>query len=270
MHIYSDNFQDSAENKECRVSLMSRLGDRDDQQDSIDYICNDDGCLVVLCDGMGGHNGGKLASSLAVDTLIKKYTEKKPSEDIADFYISAVQEIDAMVAGLTDDSGCVMKAGSTIVSAVVRNNCLYWLSVGDSRLYILREEELVQATEDHIYRYVLEDKLQKGLISEAEYQKEMEQEEVLVSFLGINGLPKINVNEMPFPLIASDIIIMMSDGLYKLVSDEELKSILSNFKNTDDALNALEMKAQSVAKRNRAIRDNMTIAIIKIKDGGTL
>ena len=270
MRKYSDNFQDYEENNECKIALMSRVGDREDQQDCAGFICDDNSCMVVVCDGMGGHQGGRTASALATDMLISQYEQNKNAEYIPDFFISSSQYIDGEVAKLKDSSGNVMMAGSTMVSAIVRNKCLYWLSVGDSRLYILRNNELVQATEDHVYASVLEEKKRSGLISQDEYEKEMKQGEALVSFLGINGLPKISVNEAPFMLLEGDIVVLMSDGLYKVVPDEEIKSILLNFSNIEDALNALEMKARSIAKRNYISRDNMTVAIIKIKEGATI
>ena len=103
------------------------------------------------------------------------------------------------------------------------------------------------------------------MIDELEYQSKSLQGEALISFLGVNGLPKIDTNDNPFTLIKDDKILLMSDGLYKLVSNDEIGRILSNFTNIEDALNALELKAQKVSKTSKISRDNMTVALIKIK-----
>ena len=66
-------------------------------------------------------------------------------------------------------------------------------------------------------------------------------------------------------LIKEDKILLMSDGLYKLVSNDEIKRILSNFSNIEDALKALEIKAQKAARSKNVNRDNMTVALVKIK-----
>lgn len=265
MQNHKDNFQTYDENSLFEVAMISVLGDRDEQQDSVGYEIKPDEGLVVICDGMGGHNGGKLASSIAVDMLIKRYLEVYPTHNINNVLIDAVEEIDHKIAGLSDDSGKPMQAGSTIVTVSIRGKSLYWVSVGDSRIYLFRNGELVQATKDHIYQSVLDEKKEKGLINDIDYQTKSQQGEALVSFLGVNGITKVDTNDSPFPLAKDDKILLMSDGLYKLVTNDEIGRILSNFSNIEDALKALDLKAKKAAKNFNISRDNMTVALIKIK-----
>ena len=265
MQNHKDNFQIYDENSLFEIAVTSVIGEREEQQDSFGYEIKPDEGIVVICDGMGGHNGGKLASSIAVDMLIRKYSEVYPIHNVHSVLIDTIEEADRRIASLADESGNYLQAGSTVVIAFIRGKTLHWISVGDSRIYLYRNGELVQATEDHVYQTILDKKKDQGLIDELEYQSKSLQGEALISFLGVNGLPKIDTNDNPFTLIKDDKILLMSDGLYKLVSNDEIGRILSNFTNIEDALNALELKAQKVSKTSKISRDNMTVALIKIK-----
>jgi len=107
--------------------------------------------------------------------------------------------------------------------------------------------------------------LETGQISEEKYRSESEERgEALVSFLGVGGLEVIDRNEIPFELEKNDKILLASDGLYKIISEEEISKILENFSNLNDALGALELRAAREAKKNNITRDNMTMALIKI------
>ncbi len=265
MQNHKDNFQIYDENSLFELSVISVIGDREEQQDNVGYEIKPDEGLVVICDGMGGHNGGKLASSIAVDSLIKRYLEMYPAHNMHNIIIDSIKNIDHKIATLTDNSGKSMQAGSTIVTVLISGHSLHWVSVGDSRIYLFRNDELVQATEDHIYQSVLDAKKERGMIDDLEYQTQSRQGEALISFLGVNDLPLIDTNDHPFTLMKDDKILLMSDGLYKLVSHDEILRILSNFSNIEDALKALDIKAKKAAKNQNAKRDNMTVALIKIK-----
>ena len=263
MISHKDQYNIHDENAVMEIVLQSVVGGREDQQDSSGYELKDEEGIVVLCDGMGGHEGGKAASTIAVEYFLNGYSEAYPCENPHALLVDLANESDTKIASLKKSDGTPMKAGSTIVSIFIRNDELYWLSVGDSRVYILRGEEFVQVTTDHIYRKVLEVQRENEEISEEEFAEELGKGEALVSFLGRNGLPYIDANDVTFKTMPGDKIILMSDGLYKLVSDESIQTILQNFGNIEEAIQALELKAQKNGKNVN--RDNTTIVIIRIK-----
>ena len=241
------------------------LGDRDDQQDCFGYSLKQGEGLIVVCDGMGGHEGGRLASSVAVNRMISSYDETYPHADAGSFLLGEVHKADKDVYQLAREDGTLLRAGTTISAVLVKDRKLSWVSVGDSRIYLLRDEEFVQITQDHNYRLALDEHLAAGAIGEEEYQRELARGEALISFLGIGELKIIDINTVPFELQKDDRIVLMSDGLYKLASDDEILRILLNFTNISDALQALEMKAKKKAKYATVKRDNMTVALVRIK-----
>lgn len=253
------------ENTAFQFTALSIIGDREEQQDSIGYLLKNDEGLVVVCDGMGGHKGGKIASDLAVQVFIECYSNNCFDCYNSDGLIEAAHRADEMISQLKDQYGDFLKAGSTLVSILIKNKKLLWCSVGDSRAYLIRNSEMVQLTQDHNYHTVLVEKFNAGLIDTIQFEKEDERGEALISFLGIGNLRLIDYNITPFELQKDDKIIIMTDGLYKIVNDSEIARILDNFNNIDETVLALEMKAKKNTKNLQFSRDNMTIAVIKIK-----
>ena len=133
---------------------MTLLGDRKEQQDSIGFEVNSDCAFAVLCDGMGGQNGGKLASRLAVNFFVSQFQKNTQCSNVALFLCNNVIDINKIVKQMSR-SEKLENAGTTLVSVIVERDKLYWCSVGDSRAYILRNEILVQLTQDQNYRSVL-------------------------------------------------------------------------------------------------------------------
>ena len=265
MQNYKGNNSIIDGNSAFSIAIMTTFGDRTDQQDCFGYsLKNYEGCITI-CDGMGGHNGGWFASSIAVESFITKYESVYPLIDPNGFLINCAKESDARIFALSDTEGKRLGAGSTVVSIIIKDGQLYWCSVGDSRAYLLRGGEFVQFTKDLNYRTVINEKLNAGLITEQDFNKEKKKGEALISFLGIGSLSLIDFNEAPLDLKSKDKIIIMSDGLYKLLPDKEIQEIVENFTNGEEALRALENKANKAAKAKAVSRDNMTVGLITMK-----
>lgn len=265
--IYQDNnLQISDECAAFELAAFTTIGDRKNQQDCFGYYLNNNNGIAVLCDGMGGHNEGAFASSTAAECFISRFAGRNENEPEITFMQKVIREANDIVCKAEDESGNLLNAGTTAVSVIISGKKLYWCSAGDSRAYLYRKSEFVQFTQDHNYRTVLDENRRTGIISEKEYIQEYPMADSLISYVGIDNLELVDYNDTPLNLEADDKIIIMSDGLYKLVSDKELCTLLENFGNISDALNVIEARTRSNAKETRALRDNMTVIIIKIKD----
>lgn len=261
MRFLQDNFQSYNENNRIELSIGSIIGDRETQQDSVGESILEDSGIVVVCDGMGGHAGGKQASSLAVDMFLKNLQNFRG--DFTTKALSVLDNIDSAVMNLRDDYGVLMKAGTTLAAAFIDERTLHWVSVGDSRIYIIRGKEMVQVTKDHNYRLRLDNWLKEGKISEQEYRQKIAEGEVLISFLGVGGVELIDVNSTPFILYPEDIVLLTTDGLCKVLGDEMIHQIISDLKNVKEASKVLMRRAQEEAI-GRSL-DNTTFAMIKMK-----
>ena len=264
MMIEKDNFMVKQSNPYLRWCIYSTQGDRDDQQDSAGYLIGDKASLVVICDGMGGHRGGKLASSIGIKSMISAFEGEEEKENVQDLFLQTVKEIDQTISDLKDEEDKPLQAGTTMVSVYICERTISWVSVGDSRLYLVRGEEMVQITKDHTYALALRENQEAGLISDSFYAQQYSSADALISFLGVDGLPVIDSNVEPFALRSGDRLLLMSDGLYKYVSDESMHRILARCKDADEAVRAMDCEAERGAEKKRILRDNMTVAIIEI------
>ncbi len=203
------------------------IGARSIQQDAFGFSDKDDtpfvahgGVLAVVADGMGGMSHGGEASHLTVKIFLQCYMAKHSDEAIPMAMLRSLQEANQAVVSLSHDVGEV-NVGTTLVAAVVHDDALHWVSVGDSRLYLLRQGKLTQLTQDHVFSVELERDAANGLISLEEAQNHPERA-ALTSYLGLPELDLIDQNPEPFTLLAGDQILLCSDGLYAAVDRIEM------------------------------------------------
>ncbi len=262
MEFNNDNYGFYDENSAFEVSVRSIIGTREDQQDSAALDMKYDSGVVVLCDGMGGHSGGKLASTLAVRKTVEEF-EKSSNIAIPDRLLKLLDSIDSDVYNLKDNDGTPLKAGTTYTAVYILKKTLFWASVGDSRIYIFRGGESACVTKDHNYKLKLDEQLAENKISLDDYRSKIADGQALISYIGIGGLELIDINRESFAVYKNDKILLMTDGLYKALNESTVSNIISNFKNISEATDALIKKAERAARNG--FLDNTTIALIKIK-----
>ena len=252
-------------NKSFELRIVTVPGDRPEQQDSFGYQLHTNEGLVILCDGMGGLSGGSRASDLAVTRILDTYDQRYPSYDPETLLKEAVVMADADVAALKGADGRALGAGSTCVAVIIKERKLFWNSVGDSRAYLFRNGEFEQFTLDHTYDTVLKEQINAGEITEKEYEGELKNAEKLVSYLGLGNLDLMDYNSTPLALKENDRILIVTDGLYKLLDKDEIGRIMDNFADPGELADVLEARAKAKARREMYKRDNTTIIVIQIK-----
>lgn len=244
------------------MGMSSIIGTRKYQQDSIyGKVYQNMRALAVICDGMGGMNGGEIASKTAVDTLVHDFNRDINISNIPDFFKKEAIKLDECVTELEDEYGNPLGGGSTIVSIIANGNELYWLSVGDSRIYIIRNHEIKAVNQDHNFRMQLDAMLAAGKITAEEYKQEEHQAEALISFLGIGGLSLMETNVKPFTLKMNDIVLLCSDGLYKRLSNKEILKIIED--NSYDMQKAAVTLTDIVMQKTERNQDNTSVALLK-------
>ncbi|MDR2591049.1 MAG: SpoIIE family protein phosphatase [Oscillospiraceae bacterium] len=241
-----------------KILSKSILGTRDEQQDAYYANSSDGRTFAVVCDGMGGSLGGAAASSTAVTKIRELVSSKKPDETYPMFFIRVIDILDEEIVMLQKQKN-TKGAGTTIVAVIIENKELHWLSVGDSRLYIIRQNEIAKVTRDHNYALSLEhfynDEHNSSVILKEEQRKD-----ALISFIGIGGVKIFDVNNTAFSLIDNDIILLTTDGLTNLVNDDEIYQILIN-ENINSSFEKLFELAES---RANGVQDNTTCVLIKV------
>lgn len=257
--------------KKVHIGSSSVIGRRSEQQDAIRtddfyaYVENER-AICVLCDGMGGLNGGARASALCTAIVHNAFHKDEAISDFPAFFRAVIRRADEEVRAMkTEDGAKALGAGTTMVSVVIDGDQMYWASVGDSRIYIIRAQEIVCITADHNYYMLLNEKVKNGELSQEEADSNPKKE-ALISYIGIGGVRYIDMNKVAFGLCDGDCIVMCSDGLYRSVTEEEIKSVLNCFsEDVQEAAEALTTLALSKELRNQ---DNTSVVVIQFQNQG--
>ena len=214
--------------------------------------------LMVVADGMGGHAAGEVASSLAVDEVVRLITAAASPNLEGQAYLKflgeAIQKANATVFQAGQDAD-KRGMGTTCTVAVVRGDQLYVSHVGDSRAYLLRAESLHQITEDHSW---VEQQVELGMLSREEARNHPDRN-VITRAVGLEE--KVTVDGYLVPLADQDILLLCSDGLTTMIEDAEIGVILSA-NQPDDACTALIKAANS-----QGGHDNSTVVVARVIGG---
>ncbi len=265
MIMTKDNDFSYRENDICALATVSVIGDRKTQEDCFGHKTNEQSLLLCVCDGMGGYTGGSAASKIAVETILNDFAEQRVVDDPATLLGRLTKSANDAVSSLHKTNEDVPNAGSTMVLIYIADNLLYWSAVGDSRLYIWRKGEFIQTTKDQNYHTVLKEKRSAGEISEDEFVQGQARGDALVNYLGIGTLSLVDYNKEPLKLKSGDQLLICTDGLYRILSDEEISGILSSENDAKTTLQMIEFSVRKKAGENNKRRDNMTVSLIKIK-----
>ncbi len=208
------------------------IGSRRHQQDCYGFSDAGDlkffahgGLLAVLCDGMGGMERGDLASQTAVRALLDAYALKTPGESIPDALERGVHEANRRVLAIARELGSGEGVGTTLVAAVLHRESLYFISVGDSGLFLMSGRQLQVINRPHVYANLLDQAVARGAMPLEQAQSHPERES-LTSFIGISTLREIDRNIEPWPLRLGDTVLLASDGMFKTLPFAEIQACL--------------------------------------------
>lgn len=217
--------------KESMIFTASsqRIGTRAYQQDRCFSAADESGSSAIglVCDGMGGMEAGEKASQMALEQFIEDYDNQ--DQDIDNYYEFLFEEmktIDRRVADLKSDDGRSLDTGTTLAAAIIKDGYAQWVSVGDSKIFIVRGEEMASLVREHNYLMVLNYRLKKGSISMEDYEREIPYGAGLISYIGMGNVSLIEANRDPFRLRDRDLIMISSDGLTNALTEDQILSII--------------------------------------------
>lgn len=195
------------------IYQTSHQGSRKKNEDRMGYSHTDESILLVVADGMGGHPEGQKAAQLAVDTLGQLFQKSaKPRiNDVAVFLESALLTAHREILRYAIDHEMPDSPRTTLVAAVVQDGKIQWIHCGDSRLYFMRNQNIVARTRDHSYSE-LQDSVMPEKVNNAINRN------ILFTCLGSPARPIYNLSEA-YNLDIHDRILLCSDGLWSAVDD---------------------------------------------------
>jgi protein phosphatase len=178
------------------------------------------GRLAVIADGMGGHQGGEVASRIAAEHVRDTYLAF-PANDPRESLIAAFHAAHTAIQEYGRENPGFEGMGTTCTCAVVKDGHLYYGHVGDSRLYLIRNNAITLLTEDHSYVQKL---VRKGMITSEEAAVHPDRN-ILTAALGMPAAVPADFSSAPMALYSGDVLLLCTDGLHGLVSDHEMLSL---------------------------------------------
>jgi PPM family protein phosphatase len=211
------------------------------------------GRLAVIADGMGGHEGGQEASRLAVETVREVYDQAFHDDPQAALF-EAFAAAHARIQEYAEQHPVFQGMGTTCTAVVVRDRQLYFAHVGDSRLYLIRDARILRLTRDHSYVGRL---VESGIVR-AEDAEKHPQRHILTAALGAGREVAVDGADESLPLLEADDLLLCTDGLWGVVTEEELETTVSA--NTPAESCAILVKLA----RQRGGPDNITLQILRV------
>lgn len=238
------------------VGNAQTIGTREKQDDSFAVSIREYGIMGIVADGIGGYINGNVASKIAVQTYLDEFEKRDVTENLTYFFQKT-----AMLSNerIRDEFG-EAKGGTTEVSVVLKEDLLFWSSVGDSNIAVFRGGRIIPVNRKENVKNWMEDKYYAGTIRREEALNN-QSDTRLVNYLGYDGFKKADESDRPIYLKKKDKVLLYSDGV-EVLGQIELENLLSKRwhpqKIADAIIHAVDMKQ----KRNK---DNSTIIIFTIK-----
>lgn len=247
--------------------VLSR-GRRSYQEDAIitDFARGAATGIAVLADGMGGHAAGDIASKIVVTEVFSELVFQRENlaqcqKNIAEVLTNAAQAANACLREHVEAYPETRGMGATLVAPLIIGQHLFWISIGDSPLFLFRNGTLTQLNEDHSMAPQIDFMVKSGLIDHEEGARHPDRN-TLTSVLFGAAIPKIDCPEEPVQLMDGDILVVASDGL-QFLSDAQITSVLLQTKHRSSGEIA-DRLLSDLERLEDPDQDNVSFSVIKL------
>lgn len=237
---------------------ISLIGDRDQNQDRVAVATRGSSVMLAVVDGMGGHAEGEKAAAVAAESMTRSFRQAvRKKQPPAEFLGEAVRRAHEAVVDIGAGLPVERKPRATCALAMVQDGQAWWVHVGDSRVYVIRDGNILRRTRDHSHVEVL---LREGLITEGEIPGHPMRHFVECCLGGESALPDLS-SPASQSLGAGDVVLVCSDGLWSGVSDRVIGTTCDGDGQTAGWLETLSSRA---LKANAPYGDNTSMAVLRV------
>lgn len=214
--------------------------------------------LLVVADGMGGHELGGEAAEAAIDRFVDLFQTSSPGQDPAAFLAAAMQEAHKSVYALGQDMPVEFRPRTTCVAALLIPPNLWTAHLGDSRAYMFRDDEVVLRTLDHSH---VEDLISAGQLAE-ESRGSHPLRNLVERCCGGDPEPVETEFNGPIELLAGDVVLLCSDGFWEGL---EMTQVVRVMRESDDPARTLDELTQIACKLGSPQADNATATALRVE-----
>lgn len=242
----------------------SRIGGRKENQDSAGFRETELGSLIVVCDGMGGMQGGSVASQLAVQIILETVATANKKTDPSAVLVQAIKNANSAIIERGQSNPNLRGMGTTATILLLTPYSALTAYVGDSRIYQLRNGKKIFRTFDHSMVFEM---VKKKIISE-EQARLSAQSNVILKALGVNVDVEVEIAERPYK--KGDRFILCSDGFWGAMPEDEFVRHLVESNPIDKILESTANVVESIGRNSGHEFDNLTAAILEMNSNSIL
>lgn len=227
-------------------------------EDSVAHIVPKDpvimakkGALFIVADGMGGHAAGEVASEIAVNTVCNSYYQDT-DEDVSGSLARAIKSANLVIYQRASESAAQQGMGTTCVAAVLRDTTVYIANVGDSRAYLIRNNQIKQISRDHSW---VAEQVRTGALT-SDQARSHTMRNMITRSLGF--VSDVEVDIFAEPVVEGDTLLLCTDGLSGMVDDHEMQQIIEQYVPQECVYRLIDR-----ANEQGGV-DNITVLVVRI------
>lgn len=240
------------------IYFESRTGGRTENQDFYGTAQTHYGELIVVCDGVGGHNGGRHAAEMAVKIIIEEVSKSDESNS-ANALHTAITKANAAIWKESHANINLKGMGTTVAVLLIASDKAICCHVGDSRIYQLRKGKILYRTFDHSHVFEL---VKAGLITE-EQARLSEKSNIITRGLGIQSTVDVDINDN-LNYQKGDRFLLCTDGIWGAVPENELVEMVGQKSKIKTVINQLVDKIDAIGFASGGRHDNLTAALVEM------
>ena len=246
------------------IYIQSKTGGRTENQDFYGTAKTHYGELIVVCDGMGGHNGGRHAAEVAVQVILEEITKSEDSNP-ANALHTAIVKANAAIWNESHVNIQLKGMGTTVVALLLTPDKAIFAHVGDSRIYQLRQGKILHRTFDHSHVFEL---VKAGLITE-EQARLSEKSNIITRGLGIRATVDIEITDN-LSYQKGDRFLLCTDGIWGMLPENDLIEFVCREGKIEQITQGLIEKIDAIGFENGGRHDNLTAALVEIDTNSTI
>ena len=244
------------------IHIQSLIGGRAENQDFYGTIQTQFGELIIVCDGMGGHNGGRHAAEVAVHTILDVVFKSELADPVTALQ-TAIKKANASIWNESQRDRNLKGMGTTVVALLITPEKAICFHVGDSRIYQLRNGEILFRTFDHSHVFEM---VKVGILTE-EQARLSDKSNIITRALGIKSTVEIDCTDN-LSYQKGDRFLLCTDGICGAVPESELLEMMNQNGSVESVVAKMVETIDSIGKVKGGKHDNLSAALTEMETDG--
>lgn len=239
----------------CETGASKTIGNREVQEDEYGITETEEGLMAVMADGMGKHYGGKIAARTAVQVFLDMFEDRNAFYNPQYSFRKAFQGANREILNQMDDS----QGSASAAAVMLKDRKLYYAVVGNVKVAVYRNRELVPVTSGHTIDVLARQKYNQGKLTR-EAAVTLSDHHRLYNFVGQDGFKDIEFFDAPIALNGGEYVLLMTDGLYETARWKDMEELLAgNGSCQEKAFRSIELVNESKEEE----KDNAAVVVIR-------